>query len=158
MILLIADLRQFVIIFFLFLSWITPTAIWSWQRKNTKQGKTNNHTFPNRNALANVLLFIFFLLVNFRQIMWNSTFIKMSGKKTVFQRQYVSLSKHKMQQGLEHYICREERGKLLGMIIKYGVGYKNWICKGLFYMLVTFFLWGAYHKEITQILNGIPFR
>ena len=128
--------------------------------KDKTQNRTKQTITPSPTAMRwqTCYYYYFFLLVNFRQIMWNSIFIKMSGKKTVFQRQHVSLSKHKMQQGLEHYICREERGKLLGMIIKYGVGYKNWICKGLFYMLVTFFLWGAYHKEITQILNGIPFR
>lgn len=56
--------------------------------------------------------------------------------------------------GSEHYICRKERGKLLDMIIKNGVGYKNGICKGQF-MLVTFFLSGAYLKQITQIFHGI---
>lgn len=44
--------------------------------------------------------------------------------------------------------------KLLDVIINNGVGYKNGICKGQF-MLVTFFLSGAYHKQITQIFHGI---
>ena len=53
-----------------------------------------------------------------------------------------------IQRGREHYIRREERGKLLDMRIKYGVGNKNGICKGQF-MLVTFFFSGA--------LRGGPF-
>ena len=96
MILLLADLRQFVIIFLLFRSWITPTAIWSWQRKNTKQDKktTKQTITPSPTAMRlQTCYYLFFLLVNFRQIMWNSIFIKMSGKKTMFQRQHVSLSK-----------------------------------------------------------------
>ena len=56
--------------------------------------------------------------------------------------------------GSEHYICRKERGKLLDMIIKNGVDYKDGICKGQF-VLVTLFLSGAYHKQITQIFRGI---
>ena len=37
---------------------------------------------------------------------------------------------------------------------KNGVGYKNGIWKGQV-MLVTFFLSGAYHEQITQIFHGI---
>ena len=73
----------------------------------------------------------------------------------MFQRQHVSLSKNIMQQGREHYICRKERGKLLDMRIKYGVGNKNVICKGQF-MLFTFFFSGACQKQINQIFHGIP--
>ena len=37
---------------------------------------------------------------------------------------------------------------------KNGVDYEHGICQGQF-MLVTFFLSGAYHKQITQIFRGI---
>ena len=93
MILLLADLRQFVIIFLPFSFLNHTNCNLELTKKNTKQEKINKHTFPNRNALANVLFFIIFLRVNFSQIMLNIILIKMSGKKTMFQRQHVSLSK-----------------------------------------------------------------
>ena len=40
------------------------------------------------------------------------------------------------------------------MIIKNGVDHKDGICQGQF-MLVAFFLPGAYHKQITQSFHGI---
>ena len=70
----------------------------------------------------------------------------MSGKKDdVSMIACFHYQENIMQQGLEHYKCRNESGKLL----------KKWNCRGQF-MLVTVFLSGAYHKQITQIFNGIP--
>ena len=59
-----------------------------------KQNRTKQTITPSPTAMRlQTCYYLFFLLVNFRQIMWNSIFIKMSGKKTMFQRQHVSLSK-----------------------------------------------------------------
>lgn len=62
-------------------------------KKKHKTGQNKQSHLPQPQCVGKRVIVYFFLVVNFRQIMWNSIFIKMSGKKTVFQRQHVSLSK-----------------------------------------------------------------
>ena len=127
-------------------------------KKKHKTGQNKQSHLPQPQCVCKRVIIIIFFLVNFRQIMWNSIFIKMSGKKTMFQRQHVSLSKKYNAAGSGALYMQTGTRKINRNANKIRCWLQNWICKGLFNMLVTFFLWGAYHKEITQILNGIPSR